>query len=194
MNLPNKITVSRFFMTMLFVALAIAPADYEHHLLFWRASYFTAFLAGITDWLDGYLARKYNLVTNFGKLMDPLADKIHTVSAFVVLTEYGVVPGWITILILTREFAVTGLRVMAAKEGIVIAAAPIGKLKTGAQFIVLAVGGLIWVDWLPQSLWGRVLWGQVVIWDVILYGVVILTVYTGFDYFHKGRALYLGDV
>lgn len=199
MNLPNKLTVSRLFMTLLFVALASIP---RHHAVigdiemgWWKVGYVIAVLAGITDFLDGYIARKYNLITDFGKLMDPLSDKVHTISSFVVLTAFDVVPLWVTCVILTREFAVNGLRTMAAKHGQVIAAKNIGKIKTVLQMLILALGGFIWLEWIPMDnkLNGTtpaIYWT----WKGLLWGIAALTVYSGIEYYWKGRRLYMNDV
>ena len=120
--------------------------------------------------------------------MDPLTDKIFTVTAFVVMTENEVVPGWITVLILTREFAVTGLRTMAANKGVVLAASQLGKIKTVVQMVSLILGGAIWVKWTPglkETPW------LANTWYVILGGIVIVTFWSGIEYFVKGRSLYL---
>ena len=204
MNLANKLTVSRLFMTLVFVGFASVPLKHasclfgwqsEIELIWWKIGYVIAILAGVTDFFDGYLARKYDMVTDFGKLMDPLSDKIHTVSSFVVLTAYDIVPIWITCIILTREFAVTGLRTMAAKNGIVIAAKNIGKIKTVLQMLILAFGGCFWVKWLEldNSLHGSTpvtYW----IWKGLLWGISIITVYSGIEYFWKGRDVYVNDL
>lgn len=191
MNIPNRLTLARFGMTLVFVGLAAIPASASHALLCWRIGYVIAILGGMTDFLDGYLARKYNQVTNFGKLMDPLADKIFTVSAFVVLSEHGLLPGWVTIIVLTREFAVTGLRTMAAQSGQDIAAGWSGKVKTMAQMLVLLYGGLFWTCIIEPTTPGY-FWLHL-FWLVVLYGVAALTVYTGIEYFWKGRQLYAQD-
>ena len=189
MNLPNKLTVARFGLTLVFVGLASVPESHPHHLQWWRLGYILGTIAGVTDFFDGYLARKYNLITKFGQLMDPLVDKIFTISAFIVFTERDIVPGWVTILILAREFAVTGLRVMAGEQGFIIPAAPIGKYKTALQMICLLLGGCFWVQWLPYVHGGALFW----IWQGIIYAIALFTVYTGIDYFYQGRKLYLNE-
>ena len=188
MNLPNKITVSRLVMTMVFIGLAAIPRSVENYLLYWRIGYVVAVIAGITDFLDGYLARKLDQVTDFGKLMDPLTDKIFTVGCFIVFTGYGLVPSWITVLILTREFTVTGLRSLAASKGEVIAAKDIGKVKTVLQMLVLAFGGCFWVDWISME-GVTYIW----VWPFILGSMTLLTVYSGWDYLWRSRHLYLKD-
>ena len=201
MNLPNKITLSRLLLTPIFVALAAVStsdtppalwtAPEETALLCWRIAYFIAIVAGATDFLDGYLARKFGLVTEFGKLMDPLSDKIYTMSCFLILTWHEHMPGWITVLILAREFAVTGLRTLAANRGEVIAARDIGKLKTVLQMFALAFGGLFWCQWLDTGGDAQL---YNVVWPVTYYAIAALTAYSGFDYFARSRHLYMKDV
>jgi len=188
MNLPNKLTVARFLLTMIFLALSCYPEREDGgHFWVWTLAFVLAIIAGFTDFLDGYLARKYGLITDFGKLMDPLTDKIFTVSCFVILTEHQAVPGWITVLILTREFAVTGLRTFAANKGQVMAAGFLGKMKTLSQMLVLLLGGFIWLKVIPfpGPDWFHYLW------TTLLMVVALVTVYTGVEYYVKGRDLYL---
>lgn len=196
LNLPNKLTVLRLIGTLVFLAFAMVPDPGDGstaHQFWWRIGYIIAVLAGFTDFLDGYIARKYDLVTDFGKLMDPLADKIFTVTCFVVLTDHGYVPAWITCIILTREFAVNGLRTLAAKAGEVIQAKNIGKVKTVLQMLILAFGGCMWVDWIHLN---RVTHKPLPLywfWQGLLWSIAVLTVYSGLEYFWKGRRLYMKD-
>ncbi len=186
MNLPNKLTVGRLVLTMVFLVLATVPDPNSEYFMQCRiVAYIISIIAGFTDLLDGYLARKYKLETTFGKLIDPLSDKIFTVSCFVVLVESHIVPAWIAVLILTREFAVTGLRSLAANKGLILPAAKSGKYKTLSQMLVLLVGGSIWVQWLPQNM---------LIWDILLYLLVAYTVYTGIEYYVKNKNLYLDEI
>ena len=195
MNLPNRLTLARFILTMVMIVLAALPPSTTENLLHWKIGFVIGFIAGVTDFLDGYLARKFDLVTDFGKLMDPLVDKIFTVSGFVILVQQGHLPGWVAIVILTREFGVTGLRGMAAAKGEVIAAVPIGKLKTLLQMLTLLLGGFIWVGWLSldMQLPGINL-GLETIWITVYWVVASLTVYSGIDYFIKGRNLYVKEL
>ena len=195
MNLPNKLTLARFILTMVMIVLAALPPSTTENLLHWKIGFIIGFIAGFTDFLDGYLARKYDLVTDFGKLMDPLADKIFTVSGFVILVQYGHLPGWVAIVILTREFGVTGLRGMAAAKGEVIAAASIGKLKTLLQMLTLLLGGFIWVGWLSLDMQlPGINVGLETIWTTVYWLVAAVTVYSGIDYFIKGRNLYVKEL
>ncbi len=194
MNLPNKITVLRLVMTVIFVALGAVPKTAEiqgPNIVFWKVCYVLAVFAGITDFLDGYLARKYNLITDFGKLMDPLADKVHTLCSFVLLSAYGFVPFWVTCILLTREFAVNGLRTLAAKQGQVIAARNIGKLKTVLQMFILAFVGYFWA-WDINVKEGA---QPAMYWTIqgLLWAISLLTVYSGIEYYWKGRHLYMHD-
>lgn len=132
MNLPNKLTLARCVMAILFVALMSVQ-----HVTTYLAAYLVFIAAAITDYYDGKIARQYNLVTNFGKLMDPLADKILMVAAFLMMMQIPElrIPAWAIILILARELLVTGARSLAANDGEVIAAMKSGKTKTLLQMI-----------------------------------------------------------
>lgn len=131
-------------------------------------------IAVVTDRIDGYIARKRNQITSFGKLMDPLADKLIVLSALVMLTQLGIVPGWITIIILGRALLVTGLRGLASSEGIVLPASNLGKLKTFSQ--VLAILLLLLEG--TQSIF-------LDLGFIILLIATAITLYSGFDYFLK---------
>ena len=138
-------------------------------------------IASVTDFLDGHLARKYDLVTNFGKIMDPLADKLLVTSALVCMVQTGIVPGWMVIVILAREFAITGLRSVAASEGIVIAAAWSGKIKTVTQMIAIIF--LLIGNWPFELL--SIPFARIMLWIA-----VIMTVYSGVEYLYKSRELF----
>ncbi|NRB76164.1 MAG: CDP-diacylglycerol--glycerol-3-phosphate 3-phosphatidyltransferase [Verrucomicrobiales bacterium] len=133
MNVPNQLTVARLILTFVFVALLSLEG-----VPFAKTGALLVFsLAAITDFLDGYLARKNNLVTNFGKLMDPLADKVLMCAGFVLLTRLELIPAWMVVVILAREFMVTGLRLLASAEGVVLAAENLGKYKTTIQIVTI---------------------------------------------------------
>ncbi|SDJ71098.1 CDP-diacylglycerol--glycerol-3-phosphate 3-phosphatidyltransferase [Sediminibacillus albus] len=183
MNIPNRITLSRIFLIPIFIVLLSIPFDWGN----WNigdndlpVSHFAAALlfivASATDWVDGFYARKYNLVTNLGKFLDPLADKLLVASALILLVEMGSAPAWIVILIISREFAVTGLRLVAAGEGIVLAASQMGKLKTVLQ--IVAISALLLHDF-PFSYIG-IPFGL-----ITLYLALIITVVSGYEYFKK---------
>ena len=134
MNLPNKLTVVRMVLVPFFVASLLLSGSNE--TLKWVALVLFV-VASLTDFLDGYIARKYNLITNFGKFMDPLADKILTISGMICLIELGRIPSWIVVIIVAREFIISGFRLIATEHGIVIAANYWGKWKTTFQMIMI---------------------------------------------------------
>ena len=134
MNTPNKLTIARVIMIPFFVALLMY--DIAGSAVKWIALAIFI-IASLTDTLDGYLARRDNLVTNFGKFMDPLADKLLVCSALICFTSLGTLPAWITIVIIAREFIISGFRLIAADNGIVIAASYWGKFKTVSQMIMI---------------------------------------------------------
>ena len=140
-------------------------------------------LAALTDMLDGKIARKYNLVTNFGKLMDPLADKLLVMSALICLSQVGDVAGWMVIVILGREFIITGMRQVAAAQGIVIAAGTTGKIKTITQMIAIPL--LILENW-PFSLLSFNLPMDV----IFLWIALVMTVVSGIEYIVKNKNLF----
>jgi CDP-diacylglycerol--glycerol-3-phosphate 3-phosphatidyltransferase len=135
-------------------------------------------IASITDKLDGHLARKYNLITDFGKFMDPLADKLLVTGAFVVLIQLGRIEAWIVFVILAREFAVTGLRTLAAAQNVIIAASNYGKIKTVTQIVAIVV---LLLGNFPFSLL------KIPMDMILVYLTLIITVLSGLDYFSKNR-------
>jgi CDP-diacylglycerol--glycerol-3-phosphate 3-phosphatidyltransferase len=190
MNLPNKLTLARFVLTVFFLIA-----------VFWRAPYNdTAALlifsvASLTDYFDGKIARRDKLITNFGTLMDPLADKIMTCSAFIAYVGRGSVPAWMAVIIVARELAITGLRLLAATKNVVLAAEGYGKHKTVSQ--IVAILTLLVADSFGE--WGT--WGELVFkgWvpalaRVSLWVTVILTFTSGALYLWRNRRLYLDDL
>ena len=142
MNLPNKLTILRVIMIPFFVFFMMAPESMIPHSTGKWIALIIFCLASLTDLLDGKIARKYNLVTNFGKFMDPLADKILVSSAFIclVVIRQDVLPAWIVIVIIAREFIISGFRLIASDNGVVIAASYWGKFKTNFQmFAIIAM-------------------------------------------------------
>ncbi len=135
MNLPNKLTVLRVLMIPFFVAALMWEGGSSQTLRWVAAAIFVA--ASLTDFLDGKIARKYNLVTNFGKFMDPLADKLLVCSALICLIELGQLPAWMVIIIISREFIISGFRLVASDNGVVMAASYWGKFKTTFQMIAV---------------------------------------------------------
>lgn len=172
MNLPNKLTVAR--------AIAV-PFFIVAYMLGWYLPAFIIFiLASFTDMLDGKIARKYDLVTNFGKIMDPLADKVLVYSAFCLMVP-DPVPGWMLIIILAREFLVAGVRTVAASEGIVIAAQMSGKIKTVLQMAavcVLLLSPVIDKGWFTTI-------GMILLWAAL-----IMTVISGVQYVMDNKQIF----
>lgn len=195
MNLPNQLTVSRFFLTIIFMVVLFI--EFPFNTTFALAVFV---VASITDWVDGAYARKHKLVTNFGKLMDPLADKILTGSAFIAFAGLGLMPAWMVVIIVGREMAVTGLRLLAASKHLVLAADSYGKAKTIAQ-IVSIIATLVVVSWVDWGLFGR-LFGFEVFgrpWiarvDVLAqWAATLLTFLSGWLYFWRNREVYLNDM
>ena len=199
-NLPNILTVSRIFAVLIFVAMA----SVAHHEAMGDKSYVCtmrivavvlALLAGLTDLLDGYLARKYHWISDFGALMDPLADKIFVTGTMLIAVEYRLIPAWIAIAVLFREFMVTGLRTLAARKQVVISADRWGKLKTAMQMSMLGLAGIAWIiegnDTVPYfyntSIWGIRIW---YVWMGYLTIIVLVTLLSGLGYFIRYRKLF----
>src|SRR5258708_33488960 len=132
MNLPNKLTVARFVLTIAFLAVMYSRVKYHETVAL------ALFIAGgVSDFLDGYFARKHRLVTNFGILMDPLADKIMVCSAFIAFVGLKWMPAWMVVVIVARELAITGLRLLAASKNVVLASECYGKHKTISQIVAI---------------------------------------------------------
>jgi CDP-diacylglycerol--glycerol-3-phosphate 3-phosphatidyltransferase len=198
MNLPNKLTVSRFGMTVIFLWAVFSRSPINDTLALILFS-----LASLTDWVDGELARRRNLITNFGKLMDPLADKILTCSAFIALVERGrlspgtpvTVEAWMAVVIVARELAITGLRLLAASKSVVLASERYGKHKTISQMTAI-IALLVMdahVEWWP---WLRDAFAP---WVATfarfsLFLTVALTAISGMLYLWRNREIYLSDM
>ncbi len=172
MNLPNKITIFRVIMIPFFLLFLLMPDIPYNRLL--AAGVFL--VAALSDLADGYIARKYHLITNFGKFMDPLADKLLVSSALICFVELKQIPAWIVIIIISREFIISGFRLIASDKGIVIAAGWWGKVKTNVQMImsVMLIVNLNynWMNMLEQ---------------IAIYLSVILTVVSLIDYMVKNK-------
>lgn len=137
MNLPNRLTVLRMIMVPFFVYFLLGTTETGDGVEYKWIALILFVVASLTDLLDGKIARKYNLVTNFGKFMDPLADKLLVCSALIGLTWHGTIPAWMTIIIIGREFIISGFRLVASDKGVVIAASWWGKLKTVSQMVMI---------------------------------------------------------
>lgn len=176
MNLPNKLTMLRVLMIPLFVIFALIKAQWAQYV-----AVLIYVLACVTDTLDGRIARSRNLVTDFGKFADPIADKLLVMSALIVLVDSHRMPAWVCIVMLAREFIISGFRLVAAGGGKVIAAGRLGKLKTVFQMaatialmLLVPVAGAPW--------WGTF---GVVLANVLMYIAVVLTVVSGAEYIVK---------
>ena len=194
MNLPNKLTIFRVILIVPFIILLMG--SYEHWS--WMGSIFgendTALpqwlalaifiIASLTDLLDGKIARKYHLVTNFGKFMDPLADKLLVCAAMIVLVEMGRIPAWIVVIIISREFIISGFRLIASDRGVVIAANYWGKFKTTFQMIMICMMIVKDTPFLKQLGDGRLFAGLT---DLIMWIALALTVISLADYILKNK-------
>lgn len=172
MNLPNKLTMFRVVLIPVFIVVLMSGLIAEPASRYIAVVIFC--VASFTDYLDGHIARKYNLVTNFGKFMDPLADKLLVSAAMICMIELGMLPAWVVIIIISREFIITGFRLIAAEGGLVIAASWWGKIKTVTQMamIILMLLGV-----------------NNVIGTILVVLATIFTVVSGVDYIVKNIAV-----
>ena len=185
LNLPNALSLIRVFLVpliLLFLSLKIDRVPYLPDLGEGRMTWgdllagSVFIIAALTDSLDGYIARKHKLVTTMGKFIDPLADKVLVIAAMVALVELQRVPAWMVVVIITREFVVTGLRLVASAEGVVIAASPRGKIKTVFQIVAISLLIL------------RLPGGMALMWLAMF-----LTVWSGMDYLIGGAKLLIEE-
>jgi CDP-diacylglycerol---glycerol-3-phosphate 3-phosphatidyltransferase len=188
MNIPNRITISRILLIPLFLIIMLIPFK-------WGDMYFLGvelpvthfvgalifILAASTDWVDGHYARKHNLVTNLGKFLDPLADKLLVSAALIVLVEYNYIASWIAIVIISREFAVTGLRLVLADQGEVSAAKTLGKIKMWAQ--IVAISAFLLHNTIFEYF-------SIPFDEISLWVALIFTIWSGWDYFVKNKAVF----
>ena len=172
MNLPNKLTVLRVIMIPFFVAALLYDGGANQNMRYVAAALFI--IASLTDMLDGKIARKYNLVTNFGKFMDPLADKLLVCSALICMIELRELPAWIVIIIISREFIISGFRLIASDNGVVIAASYWGMFKTTFQMVMIC----LMIANFPQLQ---------ILTDIIMWIALILTVVSLIDYLVKNK-------
>ena len=183
MNLSNGLTLSRLVLTVVFViALSIATPWSDCVALG------TFALAAGTDWLDGYIARRYQLCTNFGRLIDPLADKILVAAALISLIPYHALPSWVVIIIISREFLVTGLRLLAVDRGVILAADSLGKQKTIWQMItILFYLSLLAIGDFSHGAW--IVWAWTTIGPLLIGLTLFFTIYSGISYLWSNRTL-----
>ncbi|MBR5486090.1 MAG: CDP-diacylglycerol--glycerol-3-phosphate 3-phosphatidyltransferase [Oscillospiraceae bacterium] len=199
MNLPNKLTILRMLLIPFFV-IAMTWKSLPYHYFIGLALFV---IASLTDLFDGIIARRNNLITDFGKFMDPLADKLLVTAAMVCFVELDMIVSWVVILILAREFLVTSLRTLAAGKGIVIAADKWGKYKTVSQMIwvilglvLLAIQDLIMpgqavtAEVYQHGVIGTVILAGFTIFAMLTMVVVLLTLISGFNYMWKNRSVF----
>ena len=196
MNLPNKITVARM---LLIPIMIIVPYLGFNNILFGSVtigSFITLIIfliASFTDFLDGYLARKNNLVTTFGKFLDPIADKLLVLSALIMLVEQGIIPGWIPIIIAAREFIVSGIRMLAAGDGKVIAASWYGKVKTVSQMVAISLAFLstnTFMQFTSVEMGTGTLILNILM-SLAMIVAVLMTILSGVDYIMKSKDIVL---
>ncbi|MHC5246938.1 CDP-diacylglycerol--glycerol-3-phosphate 3-phosphatidyltransferase [Enterococcus sp. LJL90] len=192
MNLPNKLTVLRICMIPLFIVIVTVNWDWGTVNLAGTSLEVTHLvgaiifaLASLTDWLDGKIARANNLITNFGKFADPLADKMLVMTAFIILVGLDKAPAWVVAIIVCRELAVTGLRLLLVEHGEVMAAAWPGKIKTATQMFAII---FLSINNIPFSAIGFPLD------QILLYVCLIFTIYSGVDYFLKNLDVFKGSM
>lgn len=196
MNLPNQLTVSRFVLTVVFLAVLFIEFPFHH-----TAALVVFIAAAVTDLLDGKIARRRGLITNFGILMDPLADKILTCSAFIAFVGQALIPAWMVVVIVARELAITGLRLLAANKHVVLAAEGLGKHKTASQ-VTTIIGTLVLISYPEWGPLGRAVfgfhlffqhpWVRDFVW-ASQWVAIILTFLSGWFYLWRNRELFLKD-
>ena len=187
MNLPNKLTIARILLIPVFIVLVAIPSHTSISLLGSQIPVLQLLatlvfaIASFTDYLDGVIARKYNLVTNFGKFADPMADEMLVMTAFISLVSLNLAPAWVVSIIVCRELAVTGLRILLVTDGEVMAAAWPGKIKTATQMLAII---FLLLDDLPVKSLGFPLG------TILLYICLFFTIYSGVDYFVKNKHVF----
>lgn len=186
MNLPNKLTMFRVILIVPFVVLLLGgnAGWFGENLLIPNMIALAVFIiASLTDMADGKIARKYNLITNFGKFMDPLADKLLVCSALIALVELDRIPSWVVIIIISREFIISGFRLVASDNGVVIAASYWGKFKTAFQMVMVCLmivnvpGVELWFPWLN------------ILTQAVMWIALVLTVVSLIDYLMKNKGV-----
>src|SRR3954462_609643 len=191
MNWANRLTISRLVLTVVFVAMLNCTWTYAR-----TAAFIIFIIAGITDFVDGEIARRYGIVTNFGKLMDPLVDKIMMAAAFISLVPLKAIPAWAATTVVARDFLITGLRLMASSKGRILPAERLGKQKTSWQIItiifflaLLSMAELRYAS--EKSTWWVRAWteaGPILVWIT-----VALTIYSALGFTWRNRELITSD-
>lgn len=190
MNFPNALTLARIILIFVFIILAAnaggVAEDFNSSQVLRIIAYLVALVAAFTDLADGYFARKWNQVTDFGKLMDPLADKIFVTGIMLMMIQYQLLPAWVAVVIVSREFLVTGLRMLALQQKTVIAADIWGKVKTVLQMGMMGIGGLAWIGLFDIK--------TSLTWTISIYFIAAITLWSGLGYFFKYKKLYINSL
>ena len=190
MNFPNALTLARIVLIFVFIILAANAGEpletFNSSHVLRIIAYIVALVAAFTDLADGYFARRWNQVTDFGKLMDPLADKIFVSAIMLMMVQYQLLPAWVAVVIVSREFLVTGLRMLALQKNTVIAADIWGKIKTVLQMLMMGVGGLAWIGLFDIK--------ESMTWTISIYFISVITIWSGLGYFVKYKKLYINSL
>jgi CDP-diacylglycerol--glycerol-3-phosphate 3-phosphatidyltransferase len=205
-KLPNRITMFRML-----IIIAFIPALLAANIVFNYIALILFVIAGISDWLDGYLARKWNIVSNFGKVMDPLADKILVISTLLCFIQLGVIPAWMVVIIIGREFMISGIRMMAAQGGKIIQASNLGKLKTVIEMTAITTVLLLKVIqdtveyYNDTQSWEQIImkfgkWGDLFVqfaydgpyW--LMFIATAMSLISGLDYFFKNKKIFDDEI
>ena len=196
MNLPNKITLARI--CLIPIMIIVPFFNIQGSLLGMSVSNLIILaiflIASFTDYLDGYIARKRNLVTTFGKFLDPIADKLLVLAALIMLVEMGIIPAWIPIIIAAREFIVSGIRMIAAGEGNVIAASMLGKIKTVSQMVAISLAFIDTNKFMAFTTVSNLTTSALILNILMSVGMIIsvvATIWSGTDYFLKSKDIIL---
>jgi CDP-diacylglycerol---glycerol-3-phosphate 3-phosphatidyltransferase len=190
MNWANRLTLSRLALTIVFVIALSSPWRYAH-----TAALVTFLIAGMTDLFDGEIARRYHTITNFGRLMDPLVDKIMIAAAFISLVPVRAIPAWAATVVVGRDFLITGLRLMAGAKGQVLSAERLGKHKTSWQIItvIFFLTLLAIAEWnRTKPGWWHTAWNEA--GPVLVWLTVLLTLYSGLGFAWRHRSIIATDV
>lgn len=188
MNLPNKLTAVRLILAVPFIYFLESSVEVDNTQLYRLIAFGIFILASLTDWLDGYIARKYNLITDLGKIMDPLADKILVISAMVIFVKLDYIPSWMSIVVIAREFLISGIRTIAAAKGEVIPAGILGKYKTTTQMIVIIAMLFFGLGKTQES---AEMFKEIYYYAMMI--PVVLTIWSGWEYSVKAKHYFLNE-
>lgn len=185
MNTPNKLTLVRMLLIPFFITVLVLPQIPFHYLI----ALLIFVIASLTDFLDGYLARKHNLITDFGKLMDPLADKLLVAAALICFVQLGLVSSVAVIIIISREFLVTSVRLVAAGKGAILAADKWGKYKTVMQMLTIII--ILLGEHLKSTQLILPQYSLSFVYDIFIFITIVLTLFSGLNYIVKNKEIFL---